>query len=114
GGAAVERLEETGEVVVALTVDDPLADPDQVTCVRWIDVQIRFGEVLGAQRRVGDVLRRKWADVLPRCRSAVAQGGTAVRITLRGREAALVVDLRRVTADPLGGRGDAGDAALRV
>src|SRR5436309_12729482 len=101
-------------MVVALAVHDPLADADQVPWIRRIDVQIRFGEVLGAELRVGDVLGRVRTDVLSRGRSAVAQGGAAVGISLPGREASLVVDLRRVATDPLSGRDHAGDAALSV
>ncbi len=114
GRAAVERLEEAGQVVVALAVDDPLADADQVLRVRRVDVQIRFGKVLRAKRWVGDVLRWKRADVLTRRRSAVAQGRAPVRIALRRRKVARVVDLRRVTAHSLRGRRHAGDAALCV
>src|SRR2546430_11787386 len=112
--APVERLEESREVVVALAVDDPLADADQVAGIRRIDVQVGFGEVLRAERWVSDVLRRIRADVLSRRRSLVAQRRAAVRISLRRREAALAIDLRRVTADPLSGCCDAGHVTLGV
>src|SRR5256886_11780679 len=112
--APVERLEESREVVVALAVDDPLADADQVAGIRRIDVQVGFGEVLRAERWVSDVLRRIRADVLSRRRSLVAQRRAAVRISLRRREAALAIDLRRVTADALSSCCDAGHVALGV
>src|SRR5258708_18706347 len=108
GLAAVERLEETEQVVVALGADRPLRAADEVLGVRGVDADIGLGVVLHQhrlRRRVACIaagLGRvgRGAGVLAgrRGRAARARPGVAV-----GRaQIAEIWILRAVAADPLG------------
>src|SRR6266511_2050345 len=110
----VERLEEAGEMVVALAVHDPFADTDQVCRVGRVDVEIRLRVLLHDERRVGDVLRRIRPDVFAGAGLTGAEGRAPVGVSLRRREAAQVVDLRCVAADSLRRCGHAAYVALGI
>ena len=110
GRAAVERLIEAEQVVVALAIDHPFALADQVAGIVGVDPKVRLGVVLHPQRRVGDVLGRVRTQVLAGRRRAGACRAAAVEVAVGRGQTVDVQRLGRVAADALGGRRDVRDA----
>src|SRR5205085_1494067 len=115
GLAAVERLVEAEQVVVALGADDPLALADQMARVGRIDTEVRLGVILDAHRvRRGHVLRRVRAEVLAGVRGPVARRHAAVEVAVGRGQRVEVRRLRRVAARPLLRRSDGLDDLRRI
>ena len=103
--AAVERLVEPEQVVVALAVDEPFALGNEMLRIGRVDADVGFRMILDAHRRIAHVLGRVRPQFLTGRRRPATRRHSAVRVPLVRPEPVEIDDLRGVATHPLRRRG---------